>query len=302
MTQPETVGAIEQDVGNPQCPVCATASTRFLFERNRIYIYVCSRCEVQFQFPQPSDDQLAAIYSSSYFLGSKDARLLQNQRALKRATARLYLDQVLAHIPAGGRLLEIGCGHGEFLFEAQARGFHVEGLEYSSHAAGEANAQLGASAVRVGSLEVDWLPRAAYDVIAAFDVIEHLRAPVAAVELLYSALRPGGIIAIVTPSLDSWSRRLLGRYWMEYKREHLTYFNRKSLRHTLESSGFDDVRFTPNYKVLNLEYIAAHFERFPIPILTPILRMVHRLLPRRMRSWPFRIVASGVMAVARKRD
>jgi 2-polyprenyl-3-methyl-5-hydroxy-6-metoxy-1,4-benzoquinol methylase len=288
------------DVANPHCPICATGSTRFLFERNSIRIYTCIRCKLQFQFPQPSDEQLAAIYSSSYFLGSKHAGLLENERALKRATARLYLNQLATQVPAGSRLLEIGCGHGGFLLEAQARGFQVQGLEYSSHAAREANAQLGASAVRVGSPEVECFLPAAYDAIAAFDVIEHLRKPIRALERLHSALRAGGVIAIVTPSLDSWSRRLFGRYWMEYKSEHLTYFSRKSLRLALEDVGFTDLQFTPNYKILNLEYIADHFERFPIPLLTPAVRILNRVLPLSIAVRPFRVVASGIMAIARK--
>lgn len=228
--------------------------------------------------------------------------MLANQRALKRATARLYLEQISRSLPAGGRLLEIGCGHGEFLIEAQALGFEVEGLEYSAHAASEANAQLGRSAVRVGSPEVDRFPAETYDLVAAFDVVEHLRRPVEALSRLRRALRPGGSIAIATPSLDSWSRRLLGRYWMEYKTEHLTYFSRKSLRRMLQVGGFEAIRFEPNYKILNLEYIAGHFERFPVPILTPLVRIVNRTVPRRLVRHPVRVVASGVMAVARKSE
>jgi SAM-dependent methyltransferase len=301
MTQVQAIETGERAASHPTCPVCSgRASARFLFERSGLAIYRCARCRLEFQFPQPSDQELAAIYSSGYFLGSKDSTALDNQRTLKRATAKLYLRQLAAAMPAAGRLLEIGCGHGEFLLEAQARGFQVEGLEYSTHAASEANAQLGRAAVRVGSPELDRLPLAAYDVIAAFDVIEHLRDPLRALQSLSAALRPGGFIAIVTPSLDSWSRRLLGRYWMEYKAEHLTYFSRKSLRRILDHAGFQDIRFAPNYKVLNLQYIAAHFERFPIPILTQIVRTLNGVLPSGVRLLPFHVVASGVMATARR--
>ena len=300
MTQTEAVATSPAIIGPARCPVCASESTRFLFERNSIPIHRCVYCGLEFQFPQPNNDELRAIYSSAYFLGSKDAASLANRRMLKRATARLYLDQMSRHIPARGRLLEIGCGHGEFLIEAQDRGFQVEGLEYSDHAANEANAQLGRSAVRVGSPEMDWSSAATYDLVAAFDVIEHLRNPVQAVEILRSALKLHGCLAIVTPSLDSWSRGLLGRYWMEYKAEHLIYFSRKSLHRMLDEVGFSDIRFAPNYKILNLEYIAAHFERFRIPILTPLLRLLKRTLPRQLAVKPFRVVASGVMVLARK--
>jgi SAM-dependent methyltransferase len=302
MIEAAQVPVIESETAHPQCPVCMdSSSTVFLFQRVGSRIYSCRSCRLEFQFPQPTDERLATIYSSDYFLGSKDIPSLQNQRLLKRATARLYLNAVAPYIrESHPRLLEIGCGHGEFLIEAESRGYEVEGLEHSQHAASEANQQLSRCAVRVGSPEADVLARGAYDVVAAFDVIEHLRRPKQALAFLHAALKPGGIVAIVTPSLDSWSRRLLARYWMEYKTEHLTYFSRKSLMHLLIDTGFTDLVFLPNYKMLNLEYVAAHFERFPVPIATQIVRFLRRIIPRRLACRPVNVVASGVMVLARK--
>jgi SAM-dependent methyltransferase len=302
MIESAAAHAREREAVSPQCPVCAGPGTRFSFARNGVSVFSCQSCGLEFQFPQPSDERLAAIYSSEYFLGSKDRRSLENQQELKRATARLYLN-VLARFmrTTNPRLLEIGCGHGDFLIEAQLRGFDVEGLEYSEHAAAEANTRLGRAAVRVGSPEENCLPLSNYDVIGAFDVIEHLRDPKQALAYMRMALKPEGIIAIVTPSLDSWSRSLLGRYWMEYKAEHLTYFSRRALMSVFDEAGFADIRFISNYKTLNLEYVAAHFERFPVPIATPIVRMLKRILPSRLVHKPVDVVASGVMAVARKR-
>jgi len=301
MIQTASAPATEQITKHPACPVCLQSNaTRFAFERDGNSIYSCASCHLEFQFPQPTDERLAAIYSSEYFLGSKSARALENQRSLKSATALLYLNVLKPFLKPNARLLEIGCGHGEFLVEAQSHGYHVEGLEYSAHAAGEANSRLGHAAVRVGSPEVDCLTASAYSLIAAFDVIEHLRRPRQTLEHLYTALEPGGIIAVVTPSLDSWSRHLFGRYWMEYKTEHLTYFSRKSLMHLLDRIGFTDIRFVPNYKTLNLEYVSAHFERFPVPVATPVMRLLHRLLPAKLATKPVTVVASGVMALGRK--
>jgi 2-polyprenyl-3-methyl-5-hydroxy-6-metoxy-1,4-benzoquinol methylase len=294
---PETAQITKQ----PACPVCLHSdTTRFAFERHGDFIYSCGSCSLEFQFPQPSEEKLASIYSGDYFLGSTNAEALENQRALKRATAVLYLDVLASFLKRNARLLEIGCGHGEFLLEAQCRGYAVEGLEYSQHATAEANSQLGRNAVRVGSPEMDCLDPSAYSLIAAFDVIEHLRRPRQTMEYLHTALEPDGMIAIVTPSLDSWSRHLLGRHWMEYKTEHLTYFGRKSLARLLDITGFTDVQFVPNYKTLNLAYVSAHFERFPVPAATPMMRLLHRIAPAKLARRPVNVVASGVMAMARK--
>ena len=287
----------------PCCPVCdGSVTTKLKFRVNGMKIYGCTVCGVEFQAPQPSDARLSAIYSSNYFIGSESAESRARVSALKNATAAEYLATIKPFINRDGvRLLEVGCGSGDFLFEAQSQGFEVEGLEYSEHAAEQANRRLGAPRVHVGSLDTAPLPDNTYDVVAAFDVLEHVRNPRFCAELLYKSIKPGGIIALVTPSLDSWSRRVLGQHWMEYKTEHLTYFNKKSLRILLRNAGFSDISFSPNFKVLTLDYICRHFDRYPVHVVSPILKRVRTATPNRLAHTSFKIVASGIMAIGRKK-
>lgn len=284
------------------CPVCGELGrTRFKFEGNHIAIYGCKACGAEYAHPQPSDETLASIYSRDYFIGSEDERAANRVTELKGATAKLYLDAIARRTrPVGPRLLDVGCGSGDFLIEAQTRGFDVEGLEYSEHSTDVANARLSYKAVQTGSLETIRLPASSYHVITAFDVLEHVRNPAYALECLHSAMTPGGVLVIVTPSLDSWSRRLLGRYWMEYKTEHLTYFGRKSLSRLLERIGFTAIEFISNYKILSLDYIGQHFQRFPTPLVSPVVRFVLAILPAKLAHRKIRIIASGTMAFARK--
>jgi len=293
---------MQNNIREPHCPVCGQSDRiSFAFQRNGNAIHSCQRCGLEFLFPQPADDTLSSIYSSSYFLGAKDTESVRRQEALKSATARLYLDAIAPFVRADKpRLLEIGCGSGDFLIEAQSRGFEVEGLEYSEHAASGANTRLGRRAVRVGSPETECLPANEYDVIGAFDVIEHLRNPRQALSYLHAALKPGGLVVIATPSLNSWSRHILGRHWMEYKTEHLTYFSRRSLTQLFQGTGFDTIQFFPNYKVLSLDYVSSHFDRFPVPVATPLVHLLRRALPDKFVYRPMKIVASGITALALK--
>lgn len=295
--------ADSKTAGKPSCPICGELGrTEFAFRRNDSAIYSCDSCGVQFVHPQPSDEALASIYSENYFLGSEDEAAANRVAELKRATAALYMDTIGARLKTvAPRLLEIGCGSGDFLMEAQSRGFKVEGLEYSEHATRVANARLSSAAVHAGSLETVRFPANSYDVIVAFDVIEHVRNARYTLERLHSALAPGGVVAIVTPSLDSWSRRVLGRYWMEYKTEHLIYFGRKSLRRLLETTGFAEIEFTSNYKILSLDYIGRHFDRFRVPGISWVLRAILKVLPASLAHRKVKIVASGTMAFATKR-
>ncbi len=102
---------------------------------------------------------------------------------------------------------------------------------------------------------------------------------------------------IATPSLHSWSAFLMGRHWMEYKPEHLLYFDAKTIQKALELSGFTDVAVSPGWKILNLEYIAHHFLRFPVPLLTPAFKALISVMPTGLLKANVKVVASGLVAV-----
>jgi SAM-dependent methyltransferase len=255
--------------------------------------------------PQPSAAELSAIYDADYFLGAPTPEGRAQMARLKAASARGYLDELRRYRgPHGGRLLEVGCGTGDFLVEAQAAGYDVAGVEVSADAVRAAGARVGEHAVRVGELPTlaPQLGVGTFDVCVLWDVLEHARNPLDLLRAARGLLRAGGVLAIATPSLDSWSARLLGARWMEIKPEHLYYFDRRTLQGALFRAGFDGVIVRPGWKVLSLDYVALHFERFTVPGFTPLLRLARRLVPSFVRHRPFRVVASGMLAFCRRAE
>ena len=88
--------------------------------------------------------------------------------------------------------------------------------------------------------------------------------------------------------------------WMEYKVEHLYYFSARSIRLLLERCGFDEIRISPNRKVLTIDYLSRHFDRFRVPILSPLVGLLRRAVPNRIAHRHLLVSASGLMAIARK--
>ena len=261
----------------------------------------CPACKLEFLDPQPDDSVLATIYGSSYFLGGQNDQAAARRSQMKTATGQLYVDILTALVPpAAPTLLEIGCGHGEVLLEARRRGFQVTGIEPSEPAAATANARLGTPLVEAGSIETADLCPESFDAILAADVIEHVRDPATLLKRVQLLLRPGGTLLLVTPSLDSWTRRLLRSRWLEYKIEHLYYFNPASIRLLLEKTGFSQIRIQPSRKVLTIDYIWRHFERFPVPLLSPMLGVIRTVMPDGIAFRHVRLPSSGLMAIARK--
>lgn len=285
------------------CPVCLAPSCRILFVSNGYELRGCGRCGLRFLSPQPDDEALREIYGSDYFLGPQTADSEARVVQMKRATAASYLD-ILSQLcgPSVGNLLEIGCGRGEYLLEAQSRGFKVTGLEFSTAAARAANQLLGSERVLSGTLEAACFRDLSFDVVALIDAIEHVRDPRDFLGRIRRLLKPGGMLFIVTPSLDSLSARLMGKHWMEYKTEHLFYFGRKTIQFLLREIGFEEICTQPNFKILSLDYIHHHFQRFPVPVLTPLFSLLSRVVPKRIMLRQLKLPASSLIAMGRRVD
>ena len=287
------------------CMICNQNKVVADFPFNLYQVYACGNCGFRWLDPQPTDLELSEIYSDQYFLDEGNAEITEIVNKLKLATAGLYLEQLIREIsssPNEMSLLEIGCGMGDFLLDAQSRGFHVSGLEVTDHLVEFTNRRLGVSSVQKGFIETSTFQKESFDIVAFFDVIEHVRNPVDFLTRVNGLLKKSGKVYIVTPSLDSWSAKLLGKNWMEYKVEHLSYFNKKAITLLLEEMGFHKIKFQPNYKILNFDYVNRHFIRFPVKGVSPLLNLARKLIPDKLAYLPVKLIASGIAVIAEKRE
>ena len=286
-----------------KCPLCGGDRLSYLFTHAGTPIVRCDRCRLMMRNPQPSDAELAAIYTSGYFLGGCDTASETNR--LKQGTAAGYLDEIetkTALRPKGARLLEIGPGLGNLLVEAMARGYDVTGIEYSESSARAANERIGVDRVLQGSLGTVRLEEQSFDVAILSDVLEHTRDPLGDLRRLWRLLKPGGTLFVAVPSLDSWSARVMRERWLEFKLEHLYYFDAATLQLLLFNAGFEKIELSTGWKTLSPEYVRQHFERFDVPVLSPLARFGSAVLPRSLRRRAVRIAGSGINAVATRAD
>jgi glycosyltransferase involved in cell wall biosynthesis/2-polyprenyl-3-methyl-5-hydroxy-6-metoxy-1,4-benzoquinol methylase len=285
------------------CHVCRSPRIYYLFSACGHRVVRCEDCGLVFLNPQPSDAELATIYHAHYFLGSESEASREIVSQIKQATAKLYLSKIRCYQGLkNGRLLEIGCGDGDFLVSAECEGWHVTGVEYSSAASDRARSRLKNGEVRCGELADANLTAEQFDLCVISDVIEHVRSPRDFLREIHRVLKPGGTLFVATPSIDSWSARIMQQKWMEFKAEHLTYFDRQNLQTVLFESDFREIIVQAGWKVLSFDYIRMHFERFPIPMISSGLNLIARVTPKKMQHQHHRIVASGMMVFSRKAE
>jgi len=114
--------------------------------------------------------------------------------------------QVLAELirreappPPGGRLLELGCGTGHNLGMLGQFGA-VDGLELDDQAREIAQQRLGRTVMSAPLPELSGVPERTYDLVGAFDVIEHIDDDRAALESIARLLKPGGKFVMTVPA------------------------------------------------------------------------------------------------------
>lgn len=148
----------------------------------------------------------------------------------------------------GARLLDIGCGNGAFLSRAAQAGWEVYGVEPDPKAAALAK-EAGVN-VRQGSVEAFSDKNNYFDAVTLSHVIEHLHDPVGALLMLKAMMKPGGVLYLETPNLDSLGHKRYGRNWrgLEPPR-HLVIFTFDSLVNLLSSLEFHTIKIERRIRV-----------------------------------------------------
>jgi 2-polyprenyl-3-methyl-5-hydroxy-6-metoxy-1,4-benzoquinol methylase len=136
-----------------------------------------------------------------------------------------------------GRLLDVGCGNGQFLKWAKNLGWQGEGLDLDPVAV-EAAKSNGCHA-QLGTLESQHYRSDYFDVITMNHVIEHVPDPHLLLKESHRVLNSAGRIVLVTPNSRSMGHALFKANWrgLEPPR-HLQIFNRQSARNLAEEGGF----------------------------------------------------------------
>lgn len=136
-----------------------------------------------------------------------------------------------------GRLLDVGCGSGEWLLLMKARGWSVEGVDLDEAAV--ANARSRGLSVYCGTVHSRNYPNAQFDAITLNQVIEHVPDPIDVLSECRRILKPSGHLILYTPNSRSLGHRVFGRHWrgLEPPR-HLHLFGPRSMQHAFSTAGF----------------------------------------------------------------
>ena len=281
-----------------RCKICGSPQVSLYCYKQTATYYTCRGCGLIFQFPRPSEEAMIAYVNAAYkngnyseYVGAREMKLDHFEWRMKEM--RPYLKR--------GRLLDVGCSCGFFLQVAEKEGFDVHGLEFSSSAIAAADPALRP---RIRELTVDRLALEqpeCYDVVTAFDLIEHLDQPNDFLRSARRLLSPGGTLAVSTPDAGHFLRYFMRSKWpMLQPMQHLTIFSDKSLRLVLEMTGFELVMLDRAHKTVSFAYLVNQIRELN-PVLSTTLQKVGRLVPQSTMNKYRHINIGELLVIANKR-
>lgn len=267
-----------------ECPVCEypfaeakyLLGDRFFRTTDELFdLYECASCGLLFQLEEPIKDRLADFYPKGYWWKEDPSQSPLEGRyrewTVRNDQLRFLLEVVPQ--PQGIRLLDVGCGGGNFLRLATEAGFDAYGLENSVEAA-----RIAEEAVpgRILSESMEELISRGerFEVICMFHTLEHVLDPFRFLKRLHRVLERPGIVILQVPNRASLQASVLGRRWygLDCPR-HLYNFTTFSLLHLLGKADFR-VRSIRHF---SLRDNAAAIVSSCLPRLDPMSQRVRHL-------------------------
>jgi SAM-dependent methyltransferase len=208
------------------CPQCGSSSAPFrssidmnnMTTREVFHYHRCSGCGLVFMTNIPTD--MAPYYRKGYQSIPGSVADLRKLAARERFRLRELLK-----VKSQGKLLEIGPWIGIFSINAKDAGFEVEAMEsdgacvdFLSHTVGIKVFQSNNPADTLANLPER------YDAIVLWHSLEHLPTPWLVIESASRALKPGGVLLIAIPNIDSYDSRVMRENWVHLDAPRHLYF------------------------------------------------------------------------------
>ena len=251
-----------------RCPMCFSRRYEFVtapMEAKGSIVVECLDCGMMFTSPRPEPQSFDQHYPPDYPQHNLKPRKRRWHTPLREAwqrwllksyrgysgepprrfsatafarLARPFLDAYTPPLHGRRRLLDVGCGVGDYLDRMRRLGWNALGVERSPRAASVARSHFGTPVIEAEFPRVD-LPRQTFDLVTAWQVLEHLDRPRQALARIAELLAPGGRLMLTAPNSGGWAAELFGPAWIGWDApRHTTHFTAATLGAMLQAEGF----------------------------------------------------------------
>ena len=285
------------------CFVCGTLSKKTIHAKESA-MHECKFCGAMWQPELKQEDFYKHIYDENYYKKiwgySKETDHLVSRS--KWYVSKKFI-RLLHQYKRGGTVLEVGCGLGYLLSLLQRDSFcyDVYGVEISPFAKKIAEERIGKGRI-FQNLEDAKKKKLQFDSILLFDSMEHIPDQDKLLRDIDELLAPEGIVLVIMPSASSWTKKIMGKYWLEYKQDHVIFYSKKSLRQQLAKHGFKIDYLASTWKSVTLYYLISYLSVFRIPAVSYFLSLLKKMLPEFALNTPLSFPVGQMTVVFSKKS
>lgn len=197
-------------------------------------LWACKVCRSSFVQNAVPEDKSILLYSQG-----DAAERWSHTSIFEQAKTQIAVKTLSELLDVGKKVLDIGCNAGEFLDFAKERGCKTFGVEYSSHSLGLLKEKGHTATSNIKNLEVN------FDLITAFDLVEHLYNVPSFLDICSEKLIPNGYLVILTGNISCLSARLTGENWWYVRYpEHIVFPSKRFFQRHLK---YKLVNWIPTY-------------------------------------------------------
>jgi 2-polyprenyl-3-methyl-5-hydroxy-6-metoxy-1,4-benzoquinol methylase len=233
------------------CPFCQGEkfepflhSQDFLTNLGEFSVVVCTTCKLVFTNPRPFVERMEQFYPSKKYQSHK-----QNESALfdrlyffaQAVMLRRKFSVVKRLIKPGAKLLDIGCGVGQFAHFMAARGYSASAIEPSSAARQQAKKK----GLRVFENLAGFVSakESRPQIISLWHVLEHQHNCFQEIIEYHKLLDKNGLLIIAVPQFESFDAKFYKENWAGYDLpRHLFHFNKITLVNSVRKVGFELIK------------------------------------------------------------
>jgi len=309
-----------ENIQSEKCVNCGSQDYQFLHRgKDRLHgiggefsVDICTQCGLNAIHPKLSLNEMEKYYPTDYVSFPKAVE--DEKFSLKRLDRKIGIKRrckvINQRVEKTGRILDIGCATGNFLRGMQEFGWDCYGIEPSEYAANYAIKRFNLQVIH-GYLTEHLFEENYFDVVSLWDVFEHLPEPKNDLSIIKTILKPGGMLIITTPNVDSWGRKIFKEHWVGWDvPRHYHVFSPITIEDILNRSSFttkEIISFTGRHGafLISLQFLLLEKQ---IPTWRKkLIFTICRSLFFRVMAYPFFLWAersnhSSIMTVFAKKE